>query len=79
MTWITDMPGLLATQQCTCTHGGCGNDWTGWRHAYGCPFYSPVTFTPMTTTQTHYHFTPRLTDDDVERIAKRVAELIKEK
>lgn len=26
---------------------------------------------------THYHFTPRLGDEDVERIAKRVVELLK--
>lgn len=41
--------------------------------------WPPVpTYQPSPEQHTHYHFTPQtLSDEDVERIAKRVAELLK--
>ena len=51
-----------------------------------CIIEFPTTWAPapQPVQHTHYHFTPappvapRLSDDDVERIAKRVAELLKD-
>lgn len=37
------------------------------------PTLEPATASP----HTHYHFGPKLSDDDVERIAKRVVELMR--
>jgi len=53
------------------------NPWPG-----HLPTFNPAPYQPLPADQhTHYHFAPvpqKLTDEDVERIARRVVELLRE-
>jgi len=55
------------------------NPWPGYKPTYVPPTYVPIG--PAPNHHTHYHFSPvpqKLSDEDVERIARRVAEILRE-
>ncbi len=71
-TWVT-----VAANNTACAPVSCIIDWPP---AGPLPAFMPAAAPAVLPAHTHYHFAPpqRLSDEDVERIAKRVAELLRE-